>query len=198
MTIQTFEQGTLITLSKPFDTRAKTLYLAYGIGFAIGGAFILASLLDIYLTIVGTIVVLAFGTALLVASYRFGRSSLLQEHLFIDEKKLILMEKGFKIKRKVFDLASVTQFRFLAKPEMARHSLTGENFDYFGFQMEQQVINEMHGDNRLAFDYNGRTVTFGKNIYSWDFDEILRIMISYGYIANKPTAETVLSRQINM
>ncbi|WP_217602470.1 hypothetical protein [Chitinophaga sp. GbtcB8] len=34
------------------------------------------------------------------------------------------------------------------------------------------MINDLHGDNRLAFDYNGKTITFGNNIYSWDFDEL--------------------------
>jgi hypothetical protein len=36
MTVQTFEHGTLIILSKPFDTRAKALYLAYSIVFGDG------------------------------------------------------------------------------------------------------------------------------------------------------------------
>jgi hypothetical protein len=30
----------------------------------------------------------------------------------------------------------------------------------------------MHGDKRLAFDYRGKTIQFGENIYSWDFDEL--------------------------
>ena len=30
----------------------------------------------------------------------------------------------------------------------------------------------MHGDNRLAFDYKSQTITFGDNIYSWDFDQL--------------------------
>ena len=55
---------------------------------------------------------------------------------------------------------------------MAPHPLAGKSFDYLGFQTEQKVINEMYGDNRLAFDYNGRTISFGKNVYSWEFDEI--------------------------
>ncbi|TKK71686.1 hypothetical protein FC093_01285 [Ilyomonas limi] len=29
----------------------------------------------------------------------------------------------------------------------------------------------MHGKNRIAFDYNGKQITFGNNIYSWDFSE---------------------------
>jgi hypothetical protein len=30
--------------------------------------------------------------------------------------------------------------------------------------------------NRLAFDYEGRTIQFGKDIYSWDFDEIKQLL----------------------
>lgn len=41
-----------------------------------------------------------------------------------------------------------------------------------GFQTARQVINEMHGDNRIAFDYNGRMITFGENVYSWEFEEL--------------------------
>lgn len=199
MTVQTFGHGTLIILSKPFDTRAKALYLAYCIVFAISAAFFLVLIPVEYPSIVVTIVLLAFGIVQLVASYRFGRSALLQEHLFIDAKELVLMEKGIKLlKRQVFDLASVTHFRFLAKPEMPRHPLAGEGFDYLGFQTEQQVINEMYGDNRLAFDYNGRTVKFGQNIYSWDFDQLIGVLRSYGYTADPSTTEMDLSRRIRL
>ena len=197
MTVQTFEHGTLFILSKPFDTRAKILYLAYSIVFAIGGTFFLDLLLRDYLPIVGTIFLLAFSIARFVASYRFGRSSVLEQHLFIDSNELILMDKAIRIqKRQVFELSSVTHFRFLAKPEMSRHPLAGESFDYLGFQTEQKVINEMYGDNRLVFDYNGTTVKFGKNIYSWDFDEIIHVLRFYGYDANQPTTAMDLSQGI--
>jgi hypothetical protein len=36
LTVQTIEHGTLIVLSKPFDTQAKALYLAYSIVFGAG------------------------------------------------------------------------------------------------------------------------------------------------------------------
>jgi hypothetical protein len=189
MTVQPFDHGTLIILSKPFDTRSKALYLAYSLVFAAGGVFLLGLLFYEYLPIAGTIVLLAFVIAQFVASYRFGRSATLQEEIFIDAKELILMVKGIGImKRQVFDLALVTQFRFLDKPVMAPHPLAGESFDYLGFQTEQQVINEMHGDNRIAFDYNGMTIKFGKNIYSWDFDEILQLLRSYGYASSQTPA----------
>lgn len=34
----------------------------------------------------------------------------------------------------------------------------------------------MHGDYRLALDYEGVTVKFGKNVYSWEFDEIAELL----------------------
>lgn len=189
MTVQTFGHGSLIILSKPFDTRAKALFLAYCIVFAVGVVVPFGSLFYDYPTIVGTMLFLAFGIAQLVGSYRFGRSAILQERVFIDAKEFILMEKGFKMKREVFELASITHFRFLEKPEMAPHPLACESFDYLGFQTEQKVINEMYGDNRIAFDFEGKTFTFGKNIYSWDFDEIVGVMRSYGYtVYHSPTA----------
>lgn len=182
MTVQTFEHGTLIILSKPFDSRAKTLYLAYSLVFAIGAIFFTAVFFFYPQSIVGTIILLAFIIAQYVAAYRFGHSAMLQEKIFLDDKEFILMVKGIRMmKRQVFDLSSLTHFRFLDKPVMERHPLAGESFDYLGFQTEQQVINEMHGDNRLAFDYDGKTVKFGKNVYSWDFDELLMVLKSYGY-----------------
>lgn len=189
MTIQTFEFGTLIKLSQALDSRTKNLHLAYSIVFGIGGAFFLSLLLLDYHSIVGTTLILAATVAKFVGCYRFGRSATLQEQLFIDAKELILMIKGIRsMKRQVFDLASVTHFRFLDKSVMAPHPLAVEGFDYLGFQTEQRVIQEMYGDNRLAFDYNGRTVQFGKNIYSWEFDDILRVMRSYGYTSKPETA----------
>ena len=135
MTVQTFEHGTLIILSKPFDTRAKALYLAYSIVFGIGGVCLLALLFYEYLPMAGTIFLLAGIIAQLVGSYRFGHSAMLQEKIFVDGKELILMNKGIgPTKRRVFDFAAVTNFRLLDKPVMARHPLAGESFDCLGFQ----------------------------------------------------------------
>jgi len=177
VTVNAYQQGTLVVLSKPLDTRAKSLYLAYSIVFGITGAFFLSLLLIIYSSLVGGIVILAFGTGLLIASYRFGHAAMQQEEIFIDDKALFLITKGIKSKkRQVFELDAISNFRFLDKPRVERHALAGETFDYLGFQTEQQVINEMHGDNRLALDYEGVTVKFGKNVYSWEFDEIVELL----------------------
>lgn len=35
----------------------------------------------------------------------------------------------------------------------------------------------MYGYNQLAFDYEGKTIKFGDNIPSWDFDELQSILL---------------------
>jgi hypothetical protein len=30
----------------------------------------------------------------------------------------------------------------------------------------------MHGDNRISFKYGDKYITFGKDVYSWEFEEI--------------------------
>ena len=67
----------------------------------------------------------------------------------------------------------MSNFRHLEKSEISKHPLAGEQIDYLGFQTEQAVIDEMHGDKRLGFDYEGKKITFGENIYSWDFEKII-------------------------
>jgi hypothetical protein len=165
VTVKEYQQGTLAIVSNPFDTRAKVLYLAYSIMFGLGGLFLLGMSASFYGSPVGAIILLAIGIGFLIGCYRFGHAAMLQEQIFIDGKEFILITRGIGTKkRQVFELASISNFRLLEKPVMAPHPLAGESFDYLGFQTEQQVINEMYGDNRLAFDYEGIAVKFGENV----------------------------------
>lgn len=107
----------MVVLSEPLDTRAKSLYLAYAIVFGLTGAVFLNLLLIIYYTFEGGVIILAFGTGLLIASYRFGHAAMLQEQIFIDGKEFFLITKGIKSKkRQVFELDAISNFRFLDKP----------------------------------------------------------------------------------
>ena len=101
----------------------------------------------------------------------------MSEQLFTNKNQLQLIKTGFLTKKKKsYDTTKISRLRNLNKPQLTRHPLAGDSFDYLGFQTEQQVINEMHGDNRLAFDYEGRTISFGQNIYSWEFDELENLL----------------------
>jgi hypothetical protein len=38
------------------------------------------------------------------------------------------------------------------------------------------MISQLAGDNQLAFDYEGQTITFGADLYSYEFDEIKSVL----------------------
>ncbi|MFT3823148.1 MAG: hypothetical protein QM731_04475 [Chitinophagaceae bacterium] len=173
MKITDYKDGKLITLSSAFGSRAKVLNLFYFIvAFTAGSAFLRMGLNDPS-EIKGILFASILALLFYIVAYRFSNKAVQSERLFVNKDRIELINKQlFNQKKRVFDIAEVSNFRYLAKPQLTRHALSGESFDYLGFQTGQQVINELHGDNRLAFDYRGNTIKFGENIYSWELDEL--------------------------
>ena len=170
---KTVSRGTLFILEKPFESKSKWLFAFYSIAF-----FALLSwyFREIFSTpdltailLLATVVIGYF-----IAGYRFAAKASRTEMLLVTANTIELIEKGwFHRKKKKFDIAKISALRFVEKPVLTPHPLATLTFDYLGFQTTQQVINEMYGDNRIAFNYNGNTISFGKNLYSWDYEDLV-------------------------
>jgi hypothetical protein len=110
---------------------------------------------------------------LLIAGYRYASSASRIENIKIDKKTLVITKGNwFRKKHTAYIRDKISQLRYVPKPVLTDHPLAGNGFDYLGFQTQQRVINEMFGDNKIAFDYEGQLISFGKNLYSWDFEEL--------------------------
>jgi hypothetical protein len=174
MKTQDYKDGKLVTLSNAFDSRAKALYFFYFLVFFTAATIFMR----IYLTAtdppVAIVVVTALGAmAFYLGAYRFINKALMSEKLFVNKNSLQLIKQGlFGSLVKSYHISDISNFRHLKKPELSAHPLAGQSFDYLGFQTEQKVISEMHGDNRIAFDWKGIPVVFGQDIYSWDFESL--------------------------
>jgi len=175
VTIRDHSKGKIITLSKAFDTRPKLLNLFYFAGFFFTGLTILKKIAtesrgDNTLTI---ILLMIFPLVLFLAAYRFANKAVQTEKLIVNKKQLTLVRAGlFSSKKSTYDISHIENFRHLDKPKISKHPLAGDSFDYNGFQTGQHLANELHGDNRIAFDYKGSTIKFGENIYSWDYNQL--------------------------
>jgi hypothetical protein len=178
MNIKDSQDGKIITLSGPFDNRGKILNAFYFIAFSGGGAAFAYKLGREGLLTIGSFLFLcAVGGIYIFAGCRFLNKALQSEKLLVTRTELAIQRTGFLSKLKtIYNPARITNFRYVTKPETTRHPLAGDTFDYLGFQTQQQVINEMHGDNKLAFDYEGRAIQFGENMYSWDFEELGKLL----------------------
>ncbi|HUQ64728.1 MAG TPA: hypothetical protein VM101_01135 [Flavitalea sp.] len=164
--------GTLFILEKPFDPRSKWLFAFYCIAFFAllswysGKIFTMVDVTSILMLIIIT-------NAYLIAGYKLANNASRLKTILVTSTSFEITEQCWFYKRKKkYDINRMSDLRFIERPVLTSHPLAGLSFDYLGFQTAQQVINEMYGDNRIAFNYNGETVSFGKNLYSWDFEEI--------------------------
>lgn len=175
MTIKDHQDGKMIILSKAFDTRAKFLNIFYfllftSLGIRLAQMMILSGGSP---TILLVVLLVAIIGVYLFAAYKFINKAVQTEILTVDKNNFTIIKKGFLAQQKnVYDNALIQNFRHLEIKETFKHALAGETFDYLGFQTQQVAINQMHGDNRLAFDYNGKEITFGENVYTWDFEKL--------------------------
>jgi hypothetical protein len=173
MTVKDYQEGKLIILSKSFDNRAKILNVFYFFVFTAAGIGFTGKMLDgNSLTVPLGIFLFAMVGVFLFAGYKFVNKALYSERILINKNNLTIIKTGLTTQKNSYDNTLISNFRHLDIQEPTKHALAGQTFDYLGFQTEQAVINNMHGNDRLAFDYDGKTIKFGENVYTWDFEEL--------------------------
>jgi hypothetical protein len=166
--------GTLFILEKPFEGRGKWLFTWYAVSFLVPTIFFAyVSLLsysdDGFASLILLAVVVVFG----IVGYRYLSRSWSKDTLLVTASAMILTEqKGLRRLRREFQRSAISELRWLEKPVIAPHPLAGKAFDYLGFQTQEQVIGALFADHRIAFDYQGQTISFGGKLYSWDYDAI--------------------------
>jgi hypothetical protein len=171
--IEDFNDGKIIKLSAPLGNRAKILDLLYALMFlaaAIIFGYILFAQWNLSITtIISGLAVFAFG----IAFYRFFNKATETEKLFVRKNRLDIVNTGFlKIERKSFIVNEISNLKFNEKEKFEPHPLKGETFDYLGFQTDQQVIQDLHSEGRVSFNYRGSLYRFGKELASWEFNEL--------------------------
>jgi hypothetical protein len=177
MLVSDIKDGKLITLSKAFDSRLKILNLFYFLLFFLSGCYFLNQLIFGDVSIGIGIFLIVIGISFYIASYRFANKAVMSERILINQNTLEIINKGLvKSNVQEFEVSMITKFRHLEIPETTPHPLAGKTFDYLGFQTTEKVINNMYGEKRLSFEYNGIKIFFGENVYSWDYDEIKSII----------------------
>lgn len=146
----------------------------YAINFFVGTvAFGYLLLTEWSESIMASIIALIAVVGFSIAFYRFINKATETEKLFVNKHRLdIMVSSLFMVDRRSFLLADISDFKFLEKERFEPHPLKGETIDYLGFQTEQQVIQDLHSEGRASFVYNGRQVRFGKELVSWEFNEL--------------------------
>jgi hypothetical protein len=171
--IQDYQDGKLIRLNSPY-ARARILNFFYAANFLGAAAIFIYLMVDSGTTsILAVTFAIIFSGAFLIGFYRFLNKGTETEKLFINQQKLdIIVASVFKTHKRSFLVTGISDFKFLEREQYQPHPLKGETFDYLGFQTQQQVIQDLHSKGRVSFVYQGTQVRFGKELASWEFDEL--------------------------
>jgi len=113
----------------------------------------------------------------LLASYRFISRMFFVEELWLDEEYLTIVNSTpFSRTIKRYDWPSVGPLHYVGSPTKTAHPLKGECYDYFGFETQEQLIQNLHHEGNLYFNYAGFPTRFARGLYSWDAEEMVRVM----------------------
>jgi hypothetical protein len=88
----------------------------------------------------------------------------LWKHVLIGTVVCFIAESVFQLVRVLFFVGDMGlgESKLFFEECYLRYLLSLVLSFFVSFQVQQQVINELHGDNKLAFDYDGQTIAFGK------------------------------------
>jgi hypothetical protein len=112
-----------------------------------------------------------------IACYRFISRMYFREQLIITPTQFqIIRQTPFSKFHQHFDWQYMSPLRYIGKDRKTDHPLKGGCFDYFGFDTQEKLVQDLHHDGNLYFEYRGVPVRFARGIYTWHAEEIVRMI----------------------
>lgn len=185
MEIRTNENSKTVRIKDLNSTKVKVLYAFYFIVFTsivlFFGGLILETTFSFFN--IGFIILIVLVSLYFAAAYRMFNKIYSYEEIIIDSKTLTIKEyKFFKVQYQIFELDKIHNYRYLDIPVASDHPLHGKSIDYTGFGVQENVIRNVHGSKKLAFDYEGKVITFGEFAFSWDYEELANLIFEISNI----------------
>ncbi len=170
----------LIDLGNRIEPRVKMLFLIEFI-FTTGMAsiFVLeASRFQNNLTYL--LFYIGAGLLYLLAGYRLLSRMYYREQLKISDSHFTIIRRTpFKRTENSYDWKGMGTLHYVGKDQKTDHPLKGKCLDYFGFDTQEHLIQDLHHEGNLFFLHHETPVRFAKGIYSWHSEEIIRMIRLY-------------------
>lgn len=116
----------------------------------------------------------------LLAVYRFLSRMFYREKLVVtDNHFTIVRQTPLNSNKSSYDWESMGALHYIGKDAKTDHPLKGSSFDYFGFDAQEHLVQDIHHDGNLYFEFNGVPIRFARGIYSWHAEEIVRMIRLY-------------------
>ena len=170
----------LVVMGNRLNGRIKALFWAEFL-FTVGMASIFINeAFAIQGNVVKWLILLASGAMYMLAGYRFFSRILYTEKIFLDADTITIVKRSpFSQQSHTYQWQHIGPVHYIGHQAKTDHPLKGYCFDYMGFETQERLIQNLHQEGNMYFNHNGNPVLFGKNVFSWDAEEMVRMMQLY-------------------
>lgn len=85
----------------------------------------------------------------------------------------------FAEKTRIYSIAEIAHIGFVGQRKYTRHPLDGDSMDFNGFATMEKEMQYLIKDGTIEIFYNGAGRRFGKNLPSWDAEEIIQRIVAF-------------------
>ncbi|MBS1588235.1 MAG: hypothetical protein JST52_01345 [Bacteroidetes bacterium] len=170
----------LIDLGNRIDRRVRFVYwVEFIITSGVSTIFLFHSA-SFSLSVLQVLTNFFVGILYLLAAYRLVSRMFYREQLSITETHFsIIRRTPFSHSRISYNWQQMGVLHYRGRECKTDHPLKGKCFDYFGFDTQEHLVQELHHDGNLSFQYGAYSVRFARCIYSWHAEEIVRMIRLY-------------------
>lgn len=174
------KENLVITIGNHIQHRIKLLFWAEFLFTCGMTTVLLFSTLPSENEFLNIISVIGSALVYLMAAYRFLSRIFFKELLLLDNNAITIVQKTlFSQKSHSYEWKKTGPLHYGGKQAKTDHPLKGGCYDYFGFETQEHLIQNLHEDGNLHFNYMGNIVKFARGVYSWDAEEMVNMMKLY-------------------
>ncbi len=170
----------LINLGNRIEPRIRIIYwIEFVITVGIATIFLLQSM-AVHANWLHVAASVGIGIIYLLASYRFFSRMFFREKIMVSNTHFTLVSQTpFRQRIVSYDWERMGALHYSGKESKTDHPLKGKCFDYFGFDTQERLVQDLHHDGNLFFNYNHAQVRFARGIYSWHAEELVCMIRLY-------------------
>ena len=176
----TYKWGTdYLTIDLGDQTEPRIQALFWGeVLFTIGMAtIILVSSFPIKSGWISTPIAIFSAVLYILASYRFLQRMFIREKIVLSDLGITLVRKTiFANRARSFEWENISPLYYYSGYNKTAHPLKGHSFDYFGFETHEHLVQKLHHEGNLYFNYEGYPVHFARGVYSWHAEDMVYMM----------------------
>jgi len=180
ITYQWGDEHLLIDLGNRSQPRIRILFWAeFILTSGMATIFLLRSF-PLTSDIVNLISGLGAATLYILAAYRFLTRMFSKECILLDPGAFtIITSTPFTKAVATYQWDDIGPLHYTGKSSKTDHPLKGNCYDYFGFETQEQLIQNLHHDGNMYFNHKGAPVRFARCVYSWHAEEMVQMMKIY-------------------